>query len=390
MSGPPTGGFGMPPTLGPPTGGFGAPPVSGPPTGGFAAPGYPATGGFPAPGAWPPPASPAPPSGRGKLFALIAGAAVLVLLVGGGAIALAASSSNSKGKKPGSTVANGTGTTASPSAAAPPMTPEAYTQLLSGVDAAITPALQKALTGKNPTAIADAAETLYTTTMTEVSELDKATPPAEVKQAHSDLVSALGAFAQAAEDLAGASKNGDVCGGSSALSTLSNSPSVGQVRTAADSLAKLDPGHIYKVGAFLPKATPAQNRRLNNGQYIKKGNRGGSGKLKIDNTGAPTDAAISMTPINSKAAAFTVYVRAGTSYTVSGVRDGNYQIYLTSGSDWDPGIPGFAFKCDFSKFADTFQFSTTRTQYTQWTITLKAAVGGNAQTDTVNPGDFPT
>ena len=134
----------------------------------------------------------------------------------------------------------------------------------------------------------------------------------------------------------------------------------------------------------------AQNRRLNNGQYLKKGNRGGSGRLKIDNTGAPTDAAISMTPINSKAAAFTVYVRAGASFTVSGVRDGNYQIYLTSGSDWDPGIPGFAFKCDFSKFADTFQFSTTRSQYTQWTITLKAAVGGNAQTDTVNPGDFPT
>jgi len=344
-----------------------------------------------APGAWPPPgATPPPKRGSGKLVALIAGAAVLVLLVGGGTVALVATSGNSKNKKAAAT-ANGAGkTTASPSAATPPMTPEDYTQLLSSVDAAITPALQKALTGKNPTAVSDAADALYTTTMTEVSQLDKATPPAEVKQAHADLVSALGAFAQAAEDLAGASKNGDVCGGSSALSTLSNSPSVGQVRTAADSLAKLDPSHTYKVGAFLPKATPAQNRRLNNGQYIKKGNRGGSGKLKIDNSGAPTDAAISMTPINSKAAAFTVYVRAGTTYTVSGVRDGNYQIYITSGSDWDPGIPGFAFKCDFSKFADTFQFSTTRSQYTQWTITLKASVGGNAQTDTVNPGDFPT
>jgi hypothetical protein len=397
VSGPPTGAYGGPPTSGPPTGGFGAPPVSGPPTsgfpatGGFAAPGYPATGGFPAaPGAWPPGATPPPPKrGNGKLIALIAGAAVLVLLVGGGTVALVATSGNGKGKKPA--VTNGAaGATASPSAAAPPMTPEAYTTLLSGVDAAIAPALQKALTGTNPTAVSDAAQSLYTTTMTEVSQLDKATPPAEVKQAHSELVSALGAFAQAAEDLAGAAKNGDVCGGSAALSTLSNSPSVGQARTAADSLAKLDPTHTYKVGAFLPKATPAQNRRLNNGQWIKKGNRGGSGKLKIDNTGSPADAAISVTPVNSKAAAFTVYVRAGATFTVSGVRDGNYQIFLTSGNDWDPGIHGFAFKCDFSKFADTFQFTTTRSQYTQWTITLKASVGGNAQTDTVNPGDFPT
>jgi hypothetical protein len=341
----------------------------------------------PATGPWPAPTP--PPPKRGKLIALIAGAAVLVLLVCGGTIALVATSGNGKDKKAGGSTANGTtGPTSAPSA--PPMTPEAYTQLLGNVDAAITPALQKALTGRTPTAVSDAAEALYTTTMTEVSELDKASPPAEVKQAHTDLVSALGAFAKAAEDLSGASKSGQVCGGSSALSTLSNSPSVAQVRTAADSLAKLDPAHAYKVGAFLPAATPAQNRRLANGQFIKKGSRGGSGKLKVDNSGSTSDAVISVTPLNSKAAAFTVYVRAGASFTVSGVRDGNYQIYLTSGGDWDPSIPGFAYKCDFSKFADTFQFTTTRTQFTQWTITLKAAVGGNAQTDTVNPGDFPT
>ena len=133
------------------------------------------------------------------------------------------------------------------------MTPEAYTTLLGNVDAAIAPAMQKAVTGRNPTAVSDAAQALYTTAMTEVSELDKANPPAEVKQAHTDLVSALGAFAQAVEDLATSSKNGDICAGSSALSTLSNSPSIAQVRTAADSLAKVDPAHANKIGSFLPK-----------------------------------------------------------------------------------------------------------------------------------------
>src|SRR5690242_6463542 len=179
---PPTGGFGAPPPSGfgaPPTSGFGSPPVSGPPTGGFAAPGYPATGPVTGPptGPWPAP-TPAP-SKRGKLIALIAGAAVLVLLVCGGTIALVATSGNGKDKKGGSTANGTTGPTSAASPSAPPMTPEAYTQLLGNVDAAITPAVQKALTGRTPTAISDAADALYTTTMTEVSELDKASPPAE-------------------------------------------------------------------------------------------------------------------------------------------------------------------------------------------------------------------
>jgi hypothetical protein len=81
---------------------------------------------------------------------------------------------------------------------------------------------------------------------------------------------------------------------------------------------------------------------------------------------------------------------AGNSYTVSGVRDGTYQIFLTSGADWDAAAAGFSRICSYQKFADTFQFTTTSRQYTQWTITLKASVGGNARTDDVPPGDFPS
>jgi len=162
------------------------------------------------------------------------------------------------------------------------------------------------------------------------------------------------------------------------------------LRTAAQAYAKADAAHAYKIGIFLPAPVAEQNRRLGNGTFVKKGTRNGSGKLKIDNSGATEDAAISVVPANTKASAFTVYVTAGQTYTVSGVKDGTYQIYLTTGTDWDPAAPGFSRKCAFEKFADSFQFTTTSRQYTQWTITLQASTGGNAQTDNVNPGEFPT
>jgi hypothetical protein len=95
-------------------------------------------------------------------------------------------------------------------------------------------------------------------------------------------------------------------------------------------------------------------------------------------------------PANTKTTSFTVYVHAGNSFTVSGIRDGTYQIYLTTGVDWDPDAPGFSRNCGFTKFADPFEFTTSSNQYTEWTITLKASVGGNARTDEVPPGDFPT
>jgi hypothetical protein len=112
--------------------------------------------------------------------------------------------------------------------------------------------------------------------------------------------------------------------------------------------------------------------------------------LKIDNTGNTEDAAISMVPANTKTTSFTVYVHGGSSFTVSGVRDGTYQIYLTTGVDWDAAAPGFSRNCAFSKFADPFEFTTTSRQYTEWTISLKVSSDGNARVDDVTPGDFPT
>jgi hypothetical protein len=393
MSAPPMSG---PPMSGPPMSG---PPMSGPPGVGFppAGAGFPTSGaGFPAvgaPGGW----QPGPPvqpskSSNGKIIGLVAGAVVLVLVLCGGGVYLATNRGDTKNTSAEASAGSSAskGATSSPTPAKPPVSPEEYTQLLAAVDGALGPALQKVPGAKNPTELATAVDGARTTAMEQLSTLDKTSPPELVKQAHNDLVTALGAFATTLNETVSAARDGEICAGAAALAKISSASSVGMVRNAAESYGKLDPAHAYKIGSFLPAPVAEQNRRLGNGTFVKKGNRNGSGKLKIDNTGGTDDAAISVVPANTKASAFTVYVTAGQSFTVSGVRDGNYQIYLTTGADWDPGPPGFTRKCGFSKFADAFEFKTTSSQYTQWTITLKASVGGNARTDEVPPGDFPT
>ena len=91
----------------------------------------------------------------------------------------------------------------------------------------------------------------------------------------------------------------------------------------------------------------------------------------------------------SKRAAITVYVRARGKFTVTGVRDGTYQIYMSSGVDWDSRAKRYTRNCGFSRFDDSFKFNTTSRQYTIWEITLTPVAGGNASTSGVEPENFP-
>ena len=86
---------------------------------------------------------------------------------------------------------------------------------------------------------------------------------------------------------------------------------------------------------------------------------------------------------------FTVYVRSKGSFTAKGIRSGTYRIYTASGADWNAAKKGFTRDCSFSKFDDTFKFTTTSVSASIWTVTLTPVVGGNASTSDVDPKSFP-
>jgi hypothetical protein len=128
-----------------------------------------------------------------------------------------------------------------------------------------------------------------------------------------------------------------------------------------------------------------QDRRLDNGQFVRAGSRTGRGELTIDNGGGQ-DGVVS-------SPAFSVYVRNGSKYTVKGIRDGTYEIFFTTGADWDSQNRTFTRDHTFQRFDDTLNFTTTKTsteiRWSTWTITLHSVIGGTANASEVNPNDFP-
>jgi hypothetical protein len=232
--------------------------------------------------------------------------------------------------------------------------------------------------------VRNAADALAVTAQSESEKLHDMTPPDQVTAAHGDLVSALEEFSGSLSS--GSTEN--VCSGSSAAPRLSRETTLNQVRAAAQALGAADPAHPYRVGTWVPKVAKDPNRRLANGKYIKRTVSNGAGQLKIKNGGG-ADGVVSIVAGNGKQPAVVVYVRGKQNFTVRGLRDGTYRVFLSTGSDWDAPAKTFSRDCAFERFDDTFKFRTTSTTYTIWEITVQAVSGGNATASSVSPDDFP-
>jgi hypothetical protein len=184
------------------------------------------------------------------------------------------------------------------------------------------------------------------------------------------------------DEVADAGQKKSACPAGSPGADVLRSDAAEKVRTEAKALAAKDAS--YKFGTFLPAAPKEQNRRLGNGDFVKKKSGNGSGELVVENGAG--DTTVSVVPKGSKAPAFVVYVRGKAKYTVKNIKTGSYTIFTAAGKDWDAAKKGFTRECGFSKFDDEFKFDSSGTR---WTITLEEVVGGNASTSDVDPNSFP-
>ncbi|MFF5232944.1 hypothetical protein [Dactylosporangium sp. NPDC000521] len=379
------------PAYGPPTSGM---PAYGPPTSGMPAYGMPPTGApnwnAPATGAvtggpgagWPSGARATSSGSRNKVIVGVV-AAVLLLVCGVGGVA-AFVGGDPEQKRTSSGAAGGPSASPTPSKAPEPLTAAAYQTLLNEADAAMGPAWQKVVAAKNQAATLEAAQALADAVKTSGPRFAYVTPPKEAAAGHEQLKRAFDSLGSDSIALTGNAKNGEICAGSSAVAQVTGSQAATYLREAVKSF-----GSAFTFGAWLPAPVAQQTRTLANGTMVKKGTLNGSGEFTINNSGSETDVVVSLVPNGSKVASWTVYVSAGKTFKVKRVKDGNYQVYMATGVDWDAGAAGFTRSCEFEKFDDLFEFKTTSRQYTTWEITLKASVGGNAGTDSVDPGDYP-
>ncbi len=262
----------------------------------------------------------------------------------------------------------------------PPLDPKAVQFALdeaNGKLSAGVAALRKATT---PRAVSSAADELADTVRSQTSTLSGLTVPPEAASAHNDLVSALAALEDELSTVASSADSRDICTGGAASAALSRAGAAADVRSAASAL-----GGDYEFGSFLPAVTKDQKRRKANGTYLRRVT-GGSGQLKTDN-GNPSDTVIKLVKVGAKKPSVVVYVRGKKKVTTGRIRDGNYQIFMSSGTDWDG--KRFTRDCGFSRFDSNFKFTTTSRQYTIWSISLKVRLGGNAPSTDVDPDAFP-
>ncbi|MEV6595924.1 hypothetical protein AB0M36_03560 [Actinoplanes sp. NPDC051346] len=283
---------------------------------------------------------------------------------------------------PGASRRNGLGASTAPTAAGP-VTPAQYAELLAASDSAIKTPFAK-LNTDDAAAFSKAAPAAATVIRAEADKLRVTVPPAGAEPAHAQLSRQLVSLGDMVEEAATARRE---CPAASPYAAVLQSGWADGLRENAKKLATTDA--TYRFGTFLPAAPKEQNRRLKNGTFIGRSGSGGLGELKIKNGAA--DTTITLVPSKGKKPkpTLTVYVRGGDTYTAKGIRDGTYRIYTASGEDWNAGRKGFTRGCDYSKFDDTFKFTTTSSSTSIWTITLTPVVGGNASTSDVDPNSFP-
>lgn len=115
----------------------------------------------------------------------------------------------------------------------------------------------------------------------------------------------------------------------------------------------------------------------------------GNGFLTVDNSQGYSDAVATLTFVNTKTPIYAFYIEKGTVYQIKEIPDGTYNLYFTTGENWDPNKKKFLINPYYEKFEDTLDFVTTATHYSGWKVTLYGTYTGNADTGYVNEKDFP-
>ncbi|MEV6768782.1 hypothetical protein AB0N05_09175 [Nocardia sp. NPDC051030] len=120
---------------------------------------------------------------------------------------------------------------------------------------------------------------------------------------------------------------------------------------------------------------PVLNRRGEDGRVVQQSGLVGSGNLHIINDNS-ADCAIVVTNGNPSTPQATIYVWGNSEATLSGIA-GTYFVYMKTGTDWDEGTLEFTRNRRFEKFDDPFD------EQTDWDLSLKPSVTGNATTSDV-------
>jgi hypothetical protein len=334
------------------------------------------------------------PRRRGRVVPVVV---AVLLLLGVGATVLATRGGDDD---PGAAAARTpAATTSGPASSAPVTTapegpktpagasPTTYQRALSAFDLVLAQRLGTLRAARTPTRVSSAAHALSLAIAAQQRSLAALAPPAAVKAAHDTLIGAVDQLATDAESVQTQADEHVFCTGPAAAAWLSRAPSARDMRTAAYQVSRLDRTHPYKFGASLPRPRPDQHRRLGRGAVISR-STSGLGTLTVDN-GSSSDTVINVVRRGAHRPSLSVYSPARSKFTVGNIGDGNYDLFLASGSDWDGAQSTFTHNCAYEKFDQPFPYTTAANTYTTWSVSLEEVIDGNATKSDVDPDSFP-
>ncbi|OLB78142.1 MAG: hypothetical protein AUI14_14325 [Actinobacteria bacterium 13_2_20CM_2_71_6] len=228
-------------------------------------------------------------------------------------------------------------------------------------------------------ALGTAGRDLQLILFADLTKLRAVVPPEPIRVAHQNFVAGL---SRLSIDASGAVV--EPCGGPATLTAIANGSGAAALRAASTELSTADPDRSYRAGAFLPAASAVT--RPTTGTVLKKPATAALGRLTIKNE-ASVDTVLSIAPPDATTATLLVYLRGGEDYTLNGIPNGSYKLYVASGRDWISGAQSFTHGCTYSSSSDVLTFKSTRTQHHDWQITLSSANGDPG--GTLDSGSFP-
>jgi len=111
----------------------------------------------------------------------------------------------------------------------------------------------------------------------------------------------------------------------------------------------------------------------------------GLGEIELSNQSGRDGVAVLATQDDQTAVS--AFIRNGESFRMTGIRDSEYVLFFSTGSDWVGNQRRFTSGVSNQRFDDTFLFTTTGGSYTIWEVSLHPVAGGTATTTDVS--DIP-
>jgi hypothetical protein len=131
-------------------------------------------------------------------------------------------------------------------------------------------------------------------------------------------------------------------------------------------------------------------QRPANGTAIVNKIGGGANRLKVTNNNEKDVLVVFSKPGDGQPALLAVLVRAKSSYTVRGLKDGTYTCYYVHGSAWCTHCKRFSEGAMYGQFEGDSRLKSGGGTYTESSVTFGITSGAGTPTDAVDEDDFPT